>query len=163
MYQLKTIAASNHNRIQAVSLSIFEPVFTKHISRRKEIKVICNGIKYTKRITVISSFFSGQNRYLRHINTNTMESDDIINKALSAGGGGMLHPANLFVLEGNVERNMFQIKTLEQAYIDNYSSFVYEIKHNFIMIGIFNSEETAEEFIMMIRTLSRDEEGNRIK
>ena len=91
-----------------------------------------------------------------------MESDDIISQAMKSGGG-MLDGKELFVLEGNVERNMFTIKNLQQAYIDTYSSFVYEIKHGFIMMGIFNSEEAAEEYILMIRTLGRDEEGNRIK
>ncbi len=90
-----------------------------------------------------------------------MQSDDIINQAMKAGGG-MLDGNAFFLLEGNVERNEFRILPLQKAYVDNYISFTFQLNHGFIMLGIFNTEEAAEEFILLIRTLGRDEAGNRI-
>ncbi len=90
-----------------------------------------------------------------------MQPDELIRQAMT-GGGGMLDGKPFFVLEGNVERNEFRILPLQQAYKDNYLSFVYGIDHRFIMLGIFSTEEAAEEFIEVIRTLGRDETGNRI-
>ena len=91
-----------------------------------------------------------------------MKPDELISGAMRAGGG-MLDGKPLFAVEGHVERNDLRVRNLETVYADNYHAFRWGVKHNFILMGIFNSEEAAEEYIVLLRTLARDESGNRIE
>lgn len=61
------------------------------------------------------------------------------------------------MVEGNTKKNDLGIRPLRRVYEDNYIAFTYGVNHGYMMMGIFNTEEAAEEYITMIRTLGRDD------
>ncbi len=87
-----------------------------------------------------------------------MNTDQLINDALNSGGK-MIGGKNLFVLEGNSERNDFRILDADECFKNNIMAFTYDIPTGYIMLGMYTSRETAEEQIEVIRKFFRNEEG----
>ncbi|PZF72598.1 hypothetical protein [Taibaiella soli] len=86
-----------------------------------------------------------------------MNTDDIINNALS-NGGGILNGSGLWVLEGNVNRNEFRIIPLKEAYIDGFMVFKFGIETGNIILGVFDKPEAAEYYRDWIRSVVRSED-----
>ena len=87
-----------------------------------------------------------------------MDANDLINTALNSGGK-MIGGTELYVLEGNSERNEFRILNADDCFKNNVIAFAYGICTGYTMLGMYNSRETAEEQIEVIRKFFRDEEG----
>ena len=85
--------------------------------------------------------------------------DDIISNSMK-GGNGMVMGSNLYALEGNIPENRYRIIKLKDAYTDAVMCFQYAVESNNVILGVFNSEEAAEDFKTMVQTLYRDENGN---
>jgi hypothetical protein len=88
-----------------------------------------------------------------------MKADEIINSALNSGGK-MIGGPNLFILEGNSERNEFRVLTADECFKNNIMAFTYDLRTGFVMLGMYSTRETAEEQIEVIRQFLRDENGN---
>ncbi|PZF72597.1 hypothetical protein [Taibaiella soli] len=91
-----------------------------------------------------------------------MDTNDLIKSAFQ-NAGGILDGSNWYVLEGHVVLNEFRITKLDDFYINNLVAFKHGEDHGYVMLGIFNSIEAAEEYQIHIRTIGRDEKGNFIK
>lgn len=71
----------------------------------------------------------------------------------------MIGGKELYVLEGNTERNEFRIKTTDDVYKDNMIAFAWKLSIGFTFPGMYTTEEAAQEMIDPICTLFRDIEG----
>ena len=90
-----------------------------------------------------------------------MDADKIIQNALG-GAGKLIGGEQLFILEGNPERNELRILTAEETFKNNIAAFSYAFNTGFVFMGMYSTLEAAEESIETIRSLLRDEEGNRL-
>jgi hypothetical protein len=90
-----------------------------------------------------------------------MNTDDLIQKAMG-GAGTMIGGQDLFILEGNARTNEFRILTADKVLGNNLVAFANEISTEYMFLGMFTSSEAAEETVEAIRTLVRDEKGNRL-
>ena len=87
-----------------------------------------------------------------------MDTNDLINSALNKGGK-MIGGNDLYVLEGNSEKNDLRVLTADECFKNNVAAFTYDIRTGYVMLGMYTSRETAEEQILVIRRLFRDEDG----
>ena len=90
-----------------------------------------------------------------------MDANEIINNAVKSGGT-MIGGPDVFVLEGNVERNELRVLSADECLKNNVAAFAWGLQTGFIMLGMYSSKETAEEQIEAIRKLIRDEDGNNL-
>lgn len=74
--------------------------------------------------------------------------------------GKMIGGKELYILEGNVERNEFRIKPADETYKDNMIAFACNLQTGYLFLGMYTTEEAAQEVIEVLRTLFRDGEGN---
>ena len=88
-----------------------------------------------------------------------MDTNQLINDALNSGGK-MIGGKDLYVLEGNSERNEFRILNADECFKNNIIAFTYDVRPGYVMLGMYNSHETAEEQIDVIRKFFRNEEGD---
>jgi hypothetical protein len=87
-----------------------------------------------------------------------MDINGLINSALNSGGK-MIGGPELYVLEGNGEKNEFRVLTADECLKNNVAAFTYDIRTGYVMLGMYNSRETAEEQIEVIRKFFRNEKG----
>ena len=88
-----------------------------------------------------------------------MNPDDIITSAFQ-GGGKMIRGNGLYVVEGNPITNELRTLPMDELYKNNIMAFTYSIHPGFVVLGVFTSPEAAEEHILAIRSLFRDEDEN---
>lgn len=90
-----------------------------------------------------------------------MDTEDIINNALNSGGT-MIGGPELYVLEGNMERNELRVLSADECFKNNVAAFAWDIRTGYVMLGMYSSRETAEEQIDVIRKFFRDEAGTNL-
>lgn len=92
--------------------------------------------------------------------TNDMDANEMIQQALG-GAGKMVGGDQLFILEGQVERNELRVLTADEVFKNNVAAFRYGIVSGYVFLGMYTTREAAEESIETIRRLIRDEDGLR--
>ena len=75
------------------------------------------------------------------------------------GAGKLIGGKELYILEGHAERNEFRIKPADDVYKDNMMAFAYKLSTGYVFLGMYTTEEAAQETIEMIRSLIRDQDG----
>jgi len=90
-----------------------------------------------------------------------MDADKLIQDTMS-GASKLIGGEQLFVLEGHPEQNELRILTAEEALKNNIAAFSFVFNTGYVFMGMYSTREAAEESIEVIRTLLRDEEGNRL-
>jgi len=75
-----------------------------------------------------------------------MNIDTLVNGALEECNK-MVGGYELFVIEGNPQKNELRVLSVDEMYKNNLMVFVYGIEHNYIPLGIYTTREAAEESI----------------
>lgn len=88
-----------------------------------------------------------------------MDPNDILNAALNSGGK-MIGGSSLFVLEGNVELNLFNVKTLDEVYFRNTADFAEGINNGWMSLGISSDKDELWNFSRAIERKDKSFEGN---
>ncbi len=88
-----------------------------------------------------------------------MDANEIIQQAMSAGKG-MLLLNGFYIIEGQPVTNELRIRPAPEALDKNLLSFIMGEATQFCFLGLFNNREAAEEAIIAMRTLLRDDKGN---
>ena len=88
-----------------------------------------------------------------------MAPNELIKAAFDAGGG-MMATEGLYVLEGNVKENTLKVTPMKDFQQANLVHFITNQLYDSMLMGIFNSEQAAEEHAIYLRTVAKDENGN---
>ena len=88
-----------------------------------------------------------------------MTVETIINQAFRPDLG-VFYRDSMYVVEANSERNTLRVLSLKTAYEYGFICFKYGINSGNTILGVFNTEDAAEEFILSVRSLIREENGN---
>lgn len=84
-------------------------------------------------------------------------------KAGNGGAGKMIAGKEPHILEGHAvrhaERNEFRIKIADDVFKDNLIAFAYTLSTGYTSLGMYTTEEAAQEIIEAIRTTMRDGNG----
>lgn len=91
-----------------------------------------------------------------------MDLDDLMKIALDAGKG-MMVTSGLYALEGNAKENTLKVVPLHEFQITNLVHFITNRLRDSLLMGIFTTREAAEEHIIYLRTMVKDENGKIIK